>query len=236
MSGLRSIKGKWKTPSSQSLSLPHIAMSATPEFLPKKNEKSELDPTPARTPNGSFAEGEFTDGRDDDEEEVIVGWRPWMAAAAGASCVFSGYYTGLLLGNTSGFMVASFDSPELATWIANEYTIVTAAIAGLIGACSDLVGRKWVLIGGITLALIGSILLACAQNMAMVLVGAGFQSGLFINQGNFFSIPAEVLPRRYRGLGQTFAVSAGAAGVLIGFTFSGLTIQYNTGGLGWRST
>lgn len=28
----------------------------------------------------------------DENEEVLVGWRTWMAAISGASCVFSGYY------------------------------------------------------------------------------------------------------------------------------------------------
>ncbi|KAK0354529.1 hypothetical protein LTR91_005910 [Friedmanniomyces endolithicus] len=183
----------------------------------------------------SIAEGQIT-GEDDDDDEVVVGWRAWMAAISGSSCVYSGYYMGLLLGNTAGFIVKDLGGAEVEGWIPNEYTIITAAIAGLTAGCADHVGRKNVLIGGITVAFVGSVVIAAAQNMASVLVGAAMQAGLFINQGNFFSIPAEVLPRRYRGLGQTVAVSAGALGVLIGFNFSGKTIENDTGGLSWRST
>ncbi|KAK0347944.1 hypothetical protein LTR02_001328 [Friedmanniomyces endolithicus] len=183
----------------------------------------------------SIAEGQIT-GEDDDDDEVVVGWRAWMAAISGSSCVYSGYYMGLLLGNTAGFIVKDLGGAEVEGWIPNEYTIITATIAGLTAGCADHVGRKVVLIGGITVAFVGSVIIAAAQNMASVLVGAAMQAGLFINQGNFFSIPAEVLPRRYRGLGQTVAVSAGALGVLIGFNFSGKTIENDTGGLSWRST
>lgn len=179
---------------------------------------------------GSISHGQVFD----ENEEVEVGWRTWMAALSGASCVFSGYYTGLLLGNTAVVVTSAFDHPELATWMPNEFAIILAASGGLVGSCSDKVGRKNILLGGIALAMIGTILIAAAQNIAMVLVGAGMTAGIFANQGNFFSIPAEVLPRRYRGMGATLTVSAGGFGALLGLMFSAATIEST--GLGWRST
>ncbi len=127
----------------------------------------------------SIAEGQIT-GEDDDDDEVVVGWRAWMAAISGSSCVYSGYYMGLLLGNTAGFIVKDLGGAEVEGWIPNEYTIITAAIAGLTAGCADHVGRKNVLIGGITVAFVGSVVIAAAQNMASVLVGAAMQAGLFV--------------------------------------------------------
>lgn len=65
-----------------------------------------------------------------------------MAAISGASCVFSGYYTGLMLGNTALIIMTQFGHPELQTWLPNAYAIITAALGGLVGSCSDTVGRK----------------------------------------------------------------------------------------------
>jgi len=50
-------------------------------------------------------------------------------------------------------------------------------MGGLTGSCVDHIGRKNVLIGGIAVALIGSIIIAAAQNMAAVLVGSAMQAG-----------------------------------------------------------
>ena len=135
--------------------------------------RSSLDRSPA-----SIAEGHIID---DNDEEVVVGWRSWMAAISGASCVYSGYYTGLLLGATAPFIVKTFGEASVASWIPNEYTIVTAALAGLTGACADHIGRKNILIGGILIAFVGAIMMAAAQNMATVLAGAAMQAGLFVS-------------------------------------------------------
>jgi len=89
--------------------------------------------------------------------------------------------SGLLLGNTAPSIVKTFGDAADASWIPNEYTIVTAAIAGLTGGCADHVGRKNVLIGGILVAFVGSIVIAAAQTMAAVLVGAAMQAGLFVS-------------------------------------------------------
>jgi len=68
---------------------------------------------------------------------------------SGASCVFSGYYTGLMLGNTALVIMTQFGHPELQTWVPNAYAIITAALGGLVGSCSDTVGRKNILLIGL---------------------------------------------------------------------------------------
>lgn len=140
-----------------------------------------------------------------------------------------------MLGNTALIITTSFGRPELQTWLPNIYAIITAAVGGLVGSCSDRIGRKNILLGGLAVACLGDIVVASAQNIGSVLVGAAMSSGIFINQGNFFSVPAEVLPRRYRGVGATITVSAGGFGALLSLMFTGVTVTDNTGGLGWRS-
>jgi MFS family permease len=226
-----------------------------------REEKPTENPSPASTdlPIGSVSKGKITEETPDEDEEVVVGWRTWMAAASGASCVFSGYYTGHLLGNTAPYITKELRDVDTTTWIANESNIGTAVLGRVVGAMADHVGRKYLLMFGFSVACVGSIIMASAPNMTAVLVGAGLQPGLLLNQANFFSIVAELLPRRFRGLGLTMTVSAGAGGTLVcilllwsviliilanlrafvsqvGFMFSARTIANDTGGLSWRST
>lgn len=201
---------------------------------PSEMEKKEMSSD--AVPRTSISNGEISDEEYELNDSVVVGWRTWMAAVSGCSCVFSGYYTGLLLGGTSGDMMATFGQPNLAIWMPNGFAIVLAALAGLVGSCSDKIGRKPFLIGGVAISTVGHILMAAAPNAGTAILGGCLTSGLFANQGNFFSIPAEVLPRRFRGVGSTMTVSAGGLGATVGFMFSGATIQNNTCGLGWRST
>ena len=77
--------------------------------------------------------------------------------------------------------------------------------------------------------------MATSQSSGAVVAGAAMSAGIFCNQGNFFSVPAEVLPRRYRGIGATITVSAGGFGALLSLMFTGATVTNNTGGLSWRS-
>ena len=112
--------------------------------------------------------------------------------------------------------MGSFGHPELAVWMPNTYAIMSAVCQGLLGTCSDKIGRKRILIGGFVLACIGNIIVAAAPNPGAVLVGDALVSGMFCNQANFFSIPAEVLPRRFRGLASTLTVSGGGLGALLG--------------------
>lgn len=167
----------------------------------------------------------------DEDEEVVVGFKTWMAAISGASYVFSGYYTGLMLGNTALIIMTQFGHPELQTWLPNAYAIITAALGGLVGSCSDTVGRKNILLIGLAIACIGDIVVATSQSSGAAIAGAAMSAGIFCNQGNFFSVPAEVLPRRYRGIGATFTVSAGGFGALLSLMFTGATVTNNTGGL-----
>ena len=172
----------------------------------------------------------------EDDEEVKVDWRTWMAAFSGSACVFAAYYGGLMLGNTGAVVMATFDRPDLAVWMPNAFAIVTASLAGLLGSCSDVIGRKRVLLGGIILSCLGSIVVASAPNGPAAICGSILMSGLFVNQANFYSIPAEVLPRRYRGIGATMTTSMGGFGALLALMFSASTIRDNTGGLSWRSS
>lgn len=205
-----------------------MASSSSSDIIEEKTENVQTKSLELR--QGSISHSRIFD----ENEEVEVGWRTWMAAFSGASCVFSGYCTGLLLGNKASDVTASFGHPGLATWMSNEFAIVLAASVGLVDSCSDQVGRKNILLAGHTLAMIGTILIAVAQNIAMVLIGAGMTAGIFANQGNFISFPAEVFPHHYRGMGATLIASAGGFGALLGLVFSAAKIEST--GLGWRST
>ena len=83
-------------------------------------------------------------------------------------------YGGLTFGNSATATMTSFGHPELAIWMPNTYAIMSAVCQGLLGACSDKIGRKPILLGGFVLACIGNITVAAAPNPGAVLFGQFF--------------------------------------------------------------
>ena len=79
-------------------------------------------------------------------------------------------------------------------------TLATAAITPFVGAISDLIGRRWVVLSGLALIMVGLVVVGLAQRMnvaigAIALVGVG--AGLAEMIG--FAGTLETIPVRARG-------------------------------------
>lgn len=74
-------------------------------------------------------------------------------------------------------MMTQFKHPELQAWVPNAYAIITAALGGLVGSCSDTIGRRNVLLVRLVIACIGDIVVATAQSSGAVVASAAISAG-----------------------------------------------------------
>ncbi|KAL8280780.1 hypothetical protein RQP46_006784 [Phenoliferia psychrophenolica] len=187
------------------------------------------------------------------DEEVTVGLRTWLAVFSGMSrsipdnaslflilaphagcmCIFTGFYLGIAAGSFTPYVVADVGGATSIVWLPNAFEVVVLSFAGVISSICDVYGRRYVLLGGLLIAFIGCIVIAVAESIGVVIVGSVLLSGLFVNQGNFFTIPAEVLPKRFRGVGATLTASAGGLGSVVALMVNGAFIR-DHGRRGWR--
>jgi MFS family permease len=88
--------------------------------------------------------------------------------------------------------------------ISIAFTMSTAVGMTLVGRLSDLFGRRYFFLGANILSVIGSIVAATSVNINQ-LIGSGVITGLGVAaQYSFTATLAELLPNRYRFLGNAF--------------------------------
>ncbi len=116
-------------------------------------------------------------------------------------------------------------------WVITIYILASTIMLPIYGKLGDLMGRKGLFIGAISVFIIGSIIGGLAQDMTWLIIGRGVQGlgggGLMLLSQ---AIIADVVPARERGrymgiMGGVFALSS-VAGPLLGGWF--------TDGIGWR--
>ncbi|KAK4518956.1 uncharacterized protein ATC70_009183 [Mucor velutinosus] len=120
---------------------------------------------------------------------------------------------------------SDFNQMSIVSWVATAYILTFDAFQPLFSKFSDIFGRKWVLIFGIVIFLLGSVLCGAAKSMIMLIVcraiagigGASIFSMVFI-------IIADLVPLEKRGSYQgivnaVFALSS-VFGPLIGGSFT----------------
>ncbi|RFN52089.1 hypothetical protein FIE12Z_3641 [Fusarium flagelliforme] len=90
---------------------------------------------------------------------------------------------------------------ENIAWIPGGWSIGAAVSFSVAGGLSDVFGRRWVLLSGQTIILIGAIVCALAESTLRIVTGTtlvGFGAGVIM-----VSYPgiSELLPNKYRGIG-----------------------------------
>jgi EmrB/QacA subfamily drug resistance transporter len=129
-------------------------------------------------------------------------------------------------------IVGEFGAIERFGWVGSAYLLATSAMMPIYGKLGDLFGRKYVMLGAVSLFLIGSFACGFAWSMnsliaARVLQGLG-GGGIMVS---IFSVNADLFEPRERAKYQSFSSLMLMASGSIGPTLGG----FLSDAFGWRS-
>lgn len=117
------------------------------------------------------------------------------------------------------------------TWVFTSYIITESIALPLTGKLSDMYGRKWFLIAGMSIFTLGSFLCGISQNMIQLIIFRGFQGiGFGAMSALGFIVIANIFPPEERGKYSGLMASVMGVSNLIGPSIGG----YLTDALSWR--
>ena len=128
-------------------------------------------------------------------------------------------------------IVGELGGVDHMSWVISAFLVTMTIAMPISGKLGDMLGRKWLYVGGIVVFIIGSAIGGFAQSMTMLIIGRGIQGfGAGFMMITAQAIIAEVTTARERGkyvgiLGGVFGVSS-VLGPVLGGWF--------TDGPGWR--
>ena len=215
-------------------------------------EKGVLDPS--QEANTFVEHVAITDeplNRNSPDEPYKMSWRT-IGGFLALSLAWSGSSFGITGPNSSiGYMVADYpDQAHNASWIASAPLFCLVALPGLLGASSDRYGKKWFLMAGGLIAMVGALVEAFATSINMIIGGSAL-TGIG-GSALILAVAAgmEIVPAKYRTLeAALMAIINGSLGIIGGVAICKSSLglgasrrETNTGtvsacvqhGLGWR--
>lgn len=169
-------------------------------------ESAEDAPAGDQSSSGpSFGNGEF--------DEYHMSWRTGIAVLA-LALVF-GTTTYAITGPNFAIanMVQTFPSEaQNASWIASAGLICAVTLPNIVGTTSDRYGKRWYLLLGCFISVVGACVSGSATNLNII-IGGQVITGIGSSIG-IVSVPAgmEVVPAKYRPL--VFAIMGAFNGIL----------------------
>lgn len=137
-----------------------------------------------------------------------------------------------IVGTALPKIIADLDGFEKYAWVTTAYLLASTATIPIIGKLGDLYGRKWFIVGGAVVFLIGSALCGVAWGMTELILFRGIQGlGAGMIFSNIFTSIADIFPdpaRRAKYQGIFFAVFSLSS--VIGPTLGG----WITDNFSWR--
>ncbi|KAK1764534.1 fungal trichothecene efflux pump [Phialemonium atrogriseum] len=121
-----------------------------------------------------------------------------LALCLGQICCYFGF---VLPANVLGIINDDIGPNPNYVWTAMIWNLTQAVAFVLVGRLSDLLGRRWFLIIGNCIGLIGAIVACTARSIPVLIVGSallGIAAGV---QLSFGMVIGELIPNKYRGFG-----------------------------------
>lgn len=121
------------------------------------------------------------------EEDYSVGWKTYVAifALALANCCAT-------FSNTTNtiikFQVMGVGGAADASWIANSNFLLTLACGPIFGSLTDRLGKKWFIVGGCAIGVIGSFVSSSATSVYRI-IGGNILTGIAVS----FELPNMLL-------------------------------------------
>ncbi|KAN0088989.1 siderophore iron transporter [Hyaloscypha variabilis] len=171
----------------------------------------------------------------DSEDISTAYWHSYQFVGSLIAIVLVGH--SLFLGYVLPVNVLSIINEEIGpsdnvTLISLVFTLVSGVGLLLVGRISDIVGRRYFIIGGQAFGLIGSIVCAKAKSINMVIGGTVFV-GLSGAVANLYPLLVqELMPNKYRGYGQAAVTLAMVPTLGFGPLIARSLVTYTA--LSWR--
>lgn len=166
-------------------------------------------------------------------EAGLVGRRGVVLAMAGLMLsLFLVALDQTVVGTALPKIIADLEGFERYAWVTTAYLLASTAMIPVIGKLGDIYGRKWFIVGGVVIFLVGSALCGAAWGMTELIIFRGIQGlGAGMIFANIFTSIADIFPdpaRRAKYQGIFFGVFALSS--VIGPTMGG----WITDNLDWR--
>jgi MFS family permease len=154
--------------------------------------------------NGNFNQVENVDGVHNlsyDDTEIEPEFHARTFIALGSMFILNAVIAIAVQGPPTilGYISQSLNAKQSSAWVPNALTLTQAVLGPIISLVSDTFqARKSILVYGCTISVIGCAIAPGAKSIsrlivAQVLIGVGFSS-----QALAYSIPSEILPRKWR--------------------------------------
>lgn len=152
-------------------------------------------------PNYYEKDGLRTSGDDEDHEhEPPMTGKRALALVAQAFLWTGSQIPVYILGGVPPYIYRDLGGLDRWIWFVLAYLLALAAICPFVGSISDLIGRRYVALGGSTLLVIAMIICGTAKNMNVFIVGMTLSGiGAGICELTSLAVTAELAPTRQRG-------------------------------------
>ncbi|KAJ5728877.1 uncharacterized protein N7483_003385 [Penicillium malachiteum] len=158
-----------------------------------------------------------------------VGWRTLMgifALSFANNCAAVSNTTNTII----SFQIKALGDASFASWMANANLLVTLAFGPVFGSLSDRLGKKWFIVIGSLIGVIGSVVSGSANHTAVIVAGNAL-TGL-ANAGCIMGVPAsqEVTPNKLRPWTMGFSQAMASAITIVGTISAGAFVKFQS----WR--
>ncbi|KAE9379771.1 MFS general substrate transporter [Stipitochalara longipes BDJ] len=181
---------------------------------------------------------ELAQNEDEPQTPYQLGWRTILCVitlSMGNVCAALSNTTNTTIKFQVATVARSPADAALASWIANGNFLVVLAAGPIFGSLGDRLGKKWFLVGGALLGVVGSCVSGSAHKITDI-IGGNILTGI-ANAGCITSISCiqEILPNKLRPWGMGVSQAMASAFVILGTFLAAAFVRDNTGGAGgWR--
>ncbi|KUJ21469.1 MFS general substrate transporter [Mollisia scopiformis] len=175
---------------------------------------------------------------DEPQTPYQLGWRTILALltlSMGNVCAALSNTTNTTIKFQVATVAKSPADAALASWIANGNFLVVLAAGPIFGSLGDRLGKKWFLVCGALLGVVGSVISGSADQITHI-IGGNILTGI-ANAGCIVSISCiqEIMPNKLRPWAMGVSQALASAFVVLGTFLAAAFVRDNAGGAGgWR--
>jgi EmrB/QacA subfamily drug resistance transporter len=179
-------------------------------------EKKEMDANPVETTSVSQLQADPQGGR------RLHGFALFSVLAALMLSLLLEALDQTVVGTALPRIVASLNGFDRYTWAVTAYILASVTMVLIVGKLSDMFGRKWFLIAGVAIFLLGSALSGASQDMNQLIVFRALQGlGAGIGIALVFTVVGDIFPPAERARWQGIFGVVYAFSNLVGPTLGG---------------